>query len=93
MVLLQGTHRLLASFKRGFYYNDTLIYASTNEVKKEILLTADKGGEINIDLNINPLYEKENIEFKVFKKTEKESMILKPIYKIETTNKLEVYKD
>ncbi|MCX5806877.1 MAG: hypothetical protein NT010_12585 [Proteobacteria bacterium] len=93
LTLLKGTHRLSASFKRGFYYNDSLMYTSTKEIKKEILLNLEKGGEINIDLNVTPLYDKENIEFKIYKKTEREIFTLKPIYKTESINQLETYKD
>jgi hypothetical protein len=93
LTLPKGSHRLSASFKRGFYYNDALMYTSTKEIKKEILLNIEKGGEINIDLNINPLYDKENIEFKIYKRTERENFTLKPIYTTESINKLETYKD
>jgi hypothetical protein len=93
LTLPKGSHRLSASFKRGFYYNDSLMYTSTKEIKKEILLNIEKGGEINIDLNVTPLYDKENIEFKIYKKNERETFTLKPIYKTESINQLETYKD
>jgi hypothetical protein len=93
LTLPKGSHRLLATFKRGFYYNDTLMYTSTKELKKEILLDIEKGGEIDIDLIVTPLYDKENIEYKIYKTTEKEKFKLKPIYIKETVKQLETYKD
>jgi hypothetical protein len=93
LTLPKGSHKLSASFKRGFFYNDGLMYTSTKEIKKDILLNIENGGEINIDLNVTPLYDKDNIEFKIYKKTEKENFILKPIYKKETINQIETYKD
>jgi hypothetical protein len=93
LTLPKGSHRLSASFKRGFYYNDALMYTSIKEIKKEILLNIEKGGEINIDLNVTPLYDKDNIDFKIYRKTERETFTLKPIYKTETINQLETYKD
>jgi hypothetical protein len=93
LILPKGSHRLLATFKRGFYYNDILMYTSTKELKKEILLNIEKGGEIDIDLIVTPLYDKENIEYKIYKTTEKERFILKPIYIKETVKQLETYKD
>ena len=88
-----GTHTISASFKRGFYYNDSLVYTSNSELKKDILLSIDKTDDVNIEIYINPVFGKENINFKIYKRIERDKKVLKPIIQSATEKPIEVYKD
>jgi hypothetical protein len=65
-----GKHELTAIFKKGFYFNDTLLYTTDIEVKKNIVLILDNPGDIKIEVAVNPVPGKENIDFKIYKKVD-----------------------
>jgi hypothetical protein len=65
-----GKHEITAIFKKGFYYNDTLLYTTDKEVKKNIVLILDNPGDIKIEVAANPVPGRENIDFKIYKKTD-----------------------
>jgi hypothetical protein len=65
-----GKHEITAVFKKGFYFNDSLILTNDKEVKKDIVLILDNPGDIKIEVTANPVPGKENIDFKIYKKTD-----------------------
>ena len=65
-----GKHEITAIFKKGFYFNDSLLLTTDKEVKKNIVLILDNPGDIKIEVTANPVPGRENIDFKIYKKTD-----------------------
>jgi hypothetical protein len=65
-----GKHEITAIFKKGFYFNDSLILATDNEVKKNIVLILDNPGDIKIEVTANPVPGREDIDFRIYKKAD-----------------------
>jgi hypothetical protein len=63
-----GKHEITAIFKKGFYFNDSLLLTTDNEVKKNIVLILDNPGDIKIEVTANPVPGRENIDFKIYKR-------------------------
>jgi hypothetical protein len=95
ILLTKGTHKLFASFKRGYFYNtrDPKLYVSDKPLEKEAVLTVEKDASIYIEVLFNPSFEGENIEFKVYNVSEKKTQLLKTIIKSENTKAIELFKD
>lgn len=95
ILLTKGTHKLFASFKRGYFYNtrDPRLYVSDKPLEKEAVLTVEKDASIYIEVLFNPSFEGENIEFKIYNVSEKKTQLLKTIIKSENTKAIELFKD
>lgn len=95
ILLTKGTHKLFASFKRGYFYNtrDPKLYVSDKPLEKEAVLTVEKDASIYIEVLFNPSFEGENIEFKIYNVSEKKTQLLKTIVKSENTKAIELFKD
>jgi hypothetical protein len=96
VLLRTGKHEITASFKTGFYYNETLMYTSANECKdckKSIVLQLDKDAEVNIEVIADPLYDRERVDFNVYTKVVQTRPILKPISRTEKIVPVETFKD
>jgi hypothetical protein len=65
-----GKHEITAIFKKGFYFNESLVLTADKEVIKSIVLILDNPGDINIEVTANPVPGRENIDFKIYKKTD-----------------------
>jgi hypothetical protein len=74
-----GRHEITAVFKKGFYYNDSLLLTTNNEVRKNVVLILDNPNDIKIEVTANPVPGKENIDFKIYKKTDMNRPEVKPI--------------
>jgi hypothetical protein len=74
-----GKHEITAIFKKGFYFNDTLLLTTDKEVKKSIVLILDNPGDIKIEITANPVPGRENIDFKIYKKTDMSRPDFKPV--------------
>jgi hypothetical protein len=74
-----GKHEITTSFKKGFYFNDTLLFTTEEEVKKSIVLILDNPGDIKIEATANPVAGRENIDFKIYKKGDMSRPELKQI--------------
>jgi len=76
-----GRHEITAIFKKGFYTNsiDSLVYQSDEEIKKNIVLILDKPGDIKIEVSANAMPGKENIDFKIYKKTDMSRSVIKQV--------------
>lgn len=96
LLLMTGKHEITASFKTGFYYNETLMFTSPNECKgckKTVLLQLDKDAEVTVEVIADPLYGKENIDFNIYTKVVTSKPVLKPISRTEKIVPLETFKD
>ncbi|HME45946.1 MAG TPA: hypothetical protein VKF36_22855 [Syntrophorhabdales bacterium] len=93
VTLTKGTHRVSASFRRGYYFNENLLYISRNLLKKEAILDISKSTSILIDLSINPLPEKQPITIQVFDRVGKERQLIRPIRKLADDTTVETFKD
>lgn len=92
ITLARGPHRLRASFKRGYYSNEALLYASTHEFSGEALLELNKDKEVVVEVLVDPLPEKgEPIAFRVYRKSEKEKQVLKQIQRFESDKLIEAF--
>jgi hypothetical protein len=74
-----GKHEITAIFKKGFYINDSLLFTTEKDVKKNIVIILDNPGDIKIEVNVNPVPGRENIDFKIYKKTDINRPEFKPV--------------
>jgi hypothetical protein len=93
VTLPRGTHRVMSSFKRGYYYNESLMFSSVEEVKKEILLIIEREGDLEIAITADPLYGKEKVDVQMYKRVEREKRVLRPVMRSETEKSIETFKD
>lgn len=94
LAMTTGRHEITAVFKKGFYFNDSLILTTDNEVKKSIVLILDNPGDIKIEVNANPLPGRENIDFKIYKTTDLSRPDFKPVFLQKNNIKtVETFKD
>lgn len=89
-----GKHEITAKFKKGYYFNDSLLFTNEAEVKKNIVVMLDNPEDIKIEVTANAVPGKENIEFKVFKKSDKSRPDFKPVLPQKNDVKIiETFKD
>jgi hypothetical protein len=95
VLLTKGTHKLSASFRRGYFFNtrDPKLYVSEKPVEKEVILTIDKDASLYVDVSLNPAFEGENIDFKIYDVSLKKTQLLKTIIKTESSKTIEIFKD
>jgi len=79
IAMTTGKHEITAVFKKGFYLNDSLLLSTENDVKKDIVLILDSPGDIKIEVAANPVSGRENIDFKIYKKTDRSSPEFKQV--------------
>jgi hypothetical protein len=91
--LSKGVHRVVVSFKRGYFFNDSLLYTSKQEVRKEAFLDISKKNNIILEVQLNPLFGKEMIALNAYEHAERERQIIKPIYRVQTEKTIERFKD
>lgn len=92
--LANGPHRIRASFKRGYYSGESLLYTSAREHTRDVLLELNKDQDVVVEVAADPVSEKgEHISFRVYKKAERERHALKPIQRIESERLVETFVD
>lgn len=93
--LTTGNHEITASFKKGFYYNDTFLVslAEPNVVKKTVILSVDRPEDLVIEVEANPLPRQENIVFKMYREVGRRTTVVKPVLTRETLKPVETFKD
>jgi hypothetical protein len=87
------THRLSVSFKKGYYYNESLMYTSIKEFKKDALLTIDKTGDLEVNISPTAVPGKEGIDLQVYKRVDKQRQILRAILRLDKETLVETFKD
>jgi hypothetical protein len=86
-------HRVSTSFRRGYYFNENLLYKSRKLLSKEVLLDVSKSSNVLVNLSIDPLPDKQPITIQVFDRVGKERQLLRPIRRLEADATLETFKD
>jgi hypothetical protein len=91
--LTKGVHRVLVSFKRGYYFNGSLLYTSTREVTKEAVLDLGTADNLVMEVRLDPLFQREAIGINVYQRVERERQLIVPIQKAQSEKNIEVFKD
>jgi hypothetical protein len=91
----KGSHKISATFRRGYFFNTkgSLVYASRKLVKKEIILVVKNAGSVNVSIDLNPSFSRENIKFSVYTERTDVRPQIKAIKSIKTDNVLETFID
>lgn len=89
----KGAHRLYVSFKRGYYFNESLLYTSQQEVAKEVILDVRKHGNVVTDITLNAQFDADPITFDVYAKGDRSRQALRPIYYKNSEKTVETFKD
>lgn len=93
VTLTKGTHRVITSFRRGYYFNENLLYISKNLLSRETVLDVTKSTNLLVDIQANPLPDKQPITIQVFDRVGKERPLLRPIRRMEADTMVETFKD
>ena len=93
VTLTKGSHRITASFRRGYYFNENLLYTSKTLITREAILDISKSTSILVDLSLNPLPDKQPITVQVFDRVGKERQLLRPIQRLADDTLVETFKD
>lgn len=88
-----GTHQIVISFRRGYFFDESPIYTSEKEVVKEIGLDLRQTRNLSMSVDLNPLFEKNNIGVKVVENAGKQKQMIEPIPKVQWDRTVEVFKD
>jgi hypothetical protein len=93
VTLTKGTHRVSMSFRRGYYFNENLLYKSKRLLTKDALLDVTKSTNILVDMAADPLPDKQPITIQVFDMVGKERQLLRPIRRLDADTTVETFKD
>ena len=88
-----GSHRVVVSFRRGYFFDESLVYTSQKEVVKEIGLDFHRIKNLSIDIDLSPLFERDAIGLKVVEPAGREKQVVEPIRRVESGKTVEVFKD
>lgn len=89
-----GKHEITAKFKKGYYYNDSLLLVNDTEVEKQIVVILDNPDNIRIEVTADALPGNEKIDFEIFKKLDKTRPDFKPVLPQKNDVKIiETFKD
>jgi hypothetical protein len=93
--MTKGTHKLTATFKRGYFFNTkgALAYTSKNSIWKDIILVVKNAGNVNVSIELNPSFTGENIKFNVYRERIDSRSQIKVIKSIRTDNFIETFID
>jgi hypothetical protein len=93
--MTKGTHKLTATFKRGYFLNTkgALAYASKNIIRKDVILVVKNAGIVKVSIDLNPSFTGENIRFNVYRERIDSHSQIKPIKSIKTDNFIETFID
>ena len=91
--VLAGTHRVVISFHRGYFFDESLVYTSLREVRKEINLDLHSVKNLSLDVQLSPLFSQDTIAVKVSERIGKQQQVLRPIRRVEWDNAIETFKD
>jgi hypothetical protein len=93
ILLGTGNHSISLTFKRGYFYNETLLYTSEKTFRKDAIISLSNPFEVTIDVSINSIDKKDPISLSIYHPTERQKQVLKPIYRVESDKTIETYKD
>ena len=84
-----GTHRVVVSFRRGYFFDEAPVYTSQKEVSKEVDLDIHRTKNLFLDIELSPLFDKDPIGFKVSDWIDKHQQVIRPIRRVESDGKIE----
>ena len=93
IILPRGKHRISASYKRGYFVQEALLYRSERELTRDILIDVTKAKDVTVEVRYAPLEEKEPIDFKVYRKADRELTVLRPIPRLDSDRAVDMFKD
>jgi hypothetical protein len=93
VMLSTGTHAMATSFRRGYFFNETLLYTSDQEVIKEAVLDLTKDKGLVIEIRINASLPKDPISLAIYQPTDRKRQVLKPIYGVESDKTVDIFRD
>jgi hypothetical protein len=93
LALPKGVHRVMISFKRGYFFNESLLYTSQQEVTREALLDLTRPDDLLIDIRINPLFQPDAISLDVGERVDSRREIIKPICKVQSERTIDVFRN
>ncbi len=91
--LSAGTHRVVVSFHRGYFFDESLVHTSQKEVRKEINLELHTVKNLSLDVQLSPLFGQDTIAVKAFERIGKQQQVLRPIRRVEWDTTIETFKD
>ena len=91
--LSAGTHKVVVSFHRGYFFDESLVHTSQKEVRKEINLDLHTVKNLSLDVQLSPLFGPDTIAVKAFERIGKQQQVLKPIRRVEWDTTIETFKD
>jgi hypothetical protein len=87
-----GSHRIHASFKRGYYSGESLLYTSNREHSRDVVLELNKGQDLSIEVTADPVPDKgDHVVFKVYRKIEKERHALRPVQQMQSEKLIDTF--
>jgi hypothetical protein len=91
--VLAGTHRVVVSFHRGYFFDESLVYTSLREVRKEINLELHTVKNLSLDVQLSPLFSQDTIAVKAFERIGNQQQVLRPIRRVQWDTAIETFKD
>lgn len=88
-----GRHQVVVSFRRGYFFDESPVFTSQKEVVKEIGLDLRQARNLSMSIDLNPLFEKNNIGVRVVENAGKRKQTIEPIPRVEWDRTVEVFKD
>ena len=88
-----GNHRVVVSFRRGYYFDESLVYTSQREVRKEINLELHRIKNLILDVQLSPLFGPDTIALKVSERIGNQQQVLRSIRRLEWDSTIETFKD
>ncbi len=88
-----GSHKVVISFRRGYFFDDSLVYTSQKEVVKEIGLDLHRAKNLSISIDLSPLFGKNAIALRVVEPAGMQKQTIEPIPRVEWDKTVEVFKD
>ena len=88
-----GNHRVVISFRRGYFFDESLVYTSQREVHKEINLELHRIKNLILDVQLSPLFGPDTIALKVSERIGNQQQVLRSIRRLEWDSTIETFKD
>ncbi len=93
LFLPNGVHRVLVSFRRGYFFNESLLYTSQQEVTREALLDLGRPDNLVMDIRINPSFRADAIGLDVGERVDSRREVIKPIKSVQSEKTIDVFRN
>jgi hypothetical protein len=88
-----GVHRLTVSFKRGYFLNEVMLLASTQEVIQEIVLDIKRKNRVTVEVRASAMPGTQPLDVRVYEPVEKERQIIRPLQRVERDKVVDYFKE